>query len=216
MDLGEAFGLDPTDDAPDATGGVEFWILDARRPWNLGNVFGGSPLDTALGETNGIARSRNLEVEFGEIKQNYKPGKGGVIVLDDGDIGEELAKEREAYFKLEQMPEIEDNGRESDYSESDSEGEGSVTSSGNRKRKRGSDAEDDENEEESERPQRRQRSSSVGLSFEQVLTWLTIFAAGFIVLGAGQAWQKRTCVQLNHPKLSKIAIAYSSSTLPPD
>ena len=163
MDLGEAFGLEPTDDAPDATGGVEFWVLDARRPWNLGNIFGGNPSDAALGETDGNARARTLEVEFGEIKQNYKPGRGGVIVFDDGDIGEELEKEREAYFKLEQMPEIEDNGRESDYSESESEGEGSVTSSGNRKRKRGPDGEDSENDEESERPRRRQRSSSVSL-----------------------------------------------------
>ena len=160
VDLGEAFGLEPTDENPDATGGVEFWILDARRPWNLGNVFGGAPPELALEETDGNARARSLGVEFGEIRRNYKPGKGGVIVLDDGDISEELEKEREAYFKLEQMPEIEDDGRESDYSESESDNE-SVTSE-NRKRKRGSDDEDEENDEESERPRRRQRSSSVG------------------------------------------------------
>ena len=159
VDLGDAFGLDTTDDAPDTTGGVEFWILDARRPWNLGNVFGGDPPEATLSETDGNARIRPAGVEFGEIKQSYKPGKGGIIVFDDGDISEELEAEREAFFKLEQMPEIEDNGRESDYSESESEDETSVASDG-RKRKRGSDTEEDENDEE-ERPRRRRRSHSV-------------------------------------------------------
>lgn len=167
VDLGEAFELGITEDAPDATGGVEFWVLDARRPWNLGNVFGGNPPETALGEMDGNARARSSGVEYGEIKSHYRPGRGGIIVFDDGDISEELEAEREAYFKLEQMPELEDDGRESDYSESETESEASE--SGSRKRKRLSDAEDDEND-EVERPRRRKRSSSVCPSAKCVST----------------------------------------------
>ena len=161
IDLAEAFELGSADgEEVDVTGGVEFWVIDARRPWNLGNVFGGTPPEMALDETNGNVRARSSGVEFGEIKSHYKLGRGGIVVFDDGDISEELETQRDAYFKLEQMPEIEDNGRESDYSESETEDEGSDTSSPSRKRKRGMSVEDGENDEDVDRPSRRQRSNS--------------------------------------------------------
>ena len=204
MDLGEAFGLDSTEEVPDPTGGVEFWILDARRPWNLGNVFGGSPPESALDEMNGNARSRSAGVEFGEIKQNYRPGKGGIVVFDDGDISAELEVEREAYFKLEQMPDIEDNGQESDYSESETESE-ATGSPNNKKRKRGSDMEDDENEEETERPRQRQRSSSVSQHIARYSMPLTSSAE--LIFSTSPTSQKRTRLQLYRTKLSSIQVS---------
>lgn len=164
VDLGMVLGLETTEVDQDATGGVEIWVIDARRPWNLGNVFGGAPQDPALTELNGNARAHNPEVSFGQIQQHYKPGRGGIIVFDDGDISEELETEREAYFKLEQLPEVEDDGRESDDSESDTESEsGSSHESVGRqskKRKSWSDAEED-SEDEDARPRQRRRSNSV-------------------------------------------------------
>ena len=167
VDLGSLLGLDSEDEAEDPTGGVEVWVIDARRPWNLGNVFGGRPLDTPLVELNGNVRvngrARMLEVNQGQIQQCYRPGKGGVVVFDDGDISEELVAEREAYFKLEELPVIEDDGQDSDGSDTESEGGGDTeVRSTSRKRKSWSDADDeDESEEEDGRPRQRRRSNSV-------------------------------------------------------
>ena len=164
VDLGAVLGLETEDEDEDedATGGVELWVIDARRPWNLGNVFGGKPPEQALGEVNGNARARLQDVSFGQIQRNYRSGKGGIIVFDDGDIDEHLEKEREAYFKLEQMPLIEDDGEESDHS--DTESEGGDPSDGARagsKRKSSSDADADDSDEENDRPRQRRRSNSV-------------------------------------------------------
>lgn len=41
VDLGAVLGLEATEEDEDSTGGLEVWVIDARRPWNLGNVFGG-------------------------------------------------------------------------------------------------------------------------------------------------------------------------------
>ena len=164
VDLGAILGLEPTEEEPDATGGVEIWVVDARRPWNLGNVFGGEAPDAALDGLNGNTRVHVAEVEFGEIKQNYRPGKGGVVVFDDGDIGEELEVEREAYFKLLDLPPIEDDGQESDDSETESEDDGSdLEGRTSKKRKSWSDA-DEMSEDEGGRPRQRRRSDSVSVA----------------------------------------------------
>lgn len=87
----------------------------------------------------------------------------GIIVFDDGDIGEELEAEREAYFKLEQLPPIDDDGQESDYSESQSDG--SESDDGRkvgRKRKSWSDA-DEEDDEDEDRPRQRRRNNSASV-----------------------------------------------------
>lgn len=162
VDLGAVLGLESAEDDEDPTGGVELWVVDARRPWNLSNVFGGQPQETALGEVNGNARTRAPEVTFGQLQRSYKSGKGGIIVFDDGDIVEQLEKEREAYYKLEQMPPVEDDGEESDDSESDSADEsGGDEPRTGEKRKSWSDEDEDDSENE-ERPPQRRRSNSVG------------------------------------------------------
>ncbi|MCJ1390267.1 hypothetical protein MMC18_003125 [Xylographa bjoerkii] len=164
VDLGAVLGLEATEEDEDATGGVEIWVIDARRPWNLGNVFGGKPPETALGEVNGNARNRAPDVSLGQIQRHYKPGRGGIIVYDDGDINEELSAEKEAYFQLDQLPPIDDDGRDSDGSDTDSESDGGVALSGersNKKRKSSSDAEDNEESvDEDVRPRQRRRSNS--------------------------------------------------------
>jgi cell division control protein 45 len=163
VDLGAILGLEATEEDEDGTGGVEVWVIDARRPWNLGNIFGGKPPDNPLREGNGNSRLKTEDVILGQIQPNYRPGRGGIIVYDDGDIRDELEAERDAYFKLAEMPAIDDDGRESDGSISESDGEDSVTDmKKSRKRKSWSDAEeDDDSDAENERPRQKRRSSSV-------------------------------------------------------
>ena len=156
VDLGAVLGLDLASDGEDNMGAVEVWVLDARRPWNLGNVFGGGPLP------NAVAASTEQGVEKGRIKESYKPGRGGIIVFDDGDIDEELTAEQEAYTALEQMPEVEDDGEESDGTDSASDEEEADDGRSNKKRKSWSDRGDEENEvDENERPWQRRRGNSV-------------------------------------------------------
>ena len=158
VDLSSVLGLDASEDSEDPSGGVEVWIIDARRPWNLGNVFGGNPTDN-IDRLNGDAAQVSLGVEKGRIESNYRPGQGGIIVYDDGDIDEEMLAEREAYCALAQMPEIEDDG-ESDYSSSEDE---TTLGNGNRpSKKRKSDEDDDgDSDFDGERPRQRRRSGSV-------------------------------------------------------
>ncbi|KAL2159407.1 hypothetical protein VTH06DRAFT_2411 [Thermothelomyces fergusii] len=128
-DLGSVLGLESEEgdeggDGPAAFGGVEVWVVDSHRPWNLNNVFGGFPLEP---ETEGNAAAPYAArtpagVKAGRIERAYRPGKGGIVVFDDGDIEEELGKEREAYMALLDMPEVEDDGEdlgESDEDEDD-------------------------------------------------------------------------------------------------
>lgn len=159
--MSSMLGLDDTDDGEDPSGGVEVWIVDAQRPWNLGNVFGGNPADYALQETNENARVRGSGIAKGQIQPTYKPGRGGIIAYDDGDIDEELKTERDAYCALADMPDVEDNG-ESDGSESDSDAPGLTNGSNSKKRKSWEDPdEDDEDSEvENSRPRQRRRSNS--------------------------------------------------------
>ena len=160
VDLSAILGLDD-EDGENPAGGVEVWILDARRPWNLGNVFGGDPADHALQEATGNARLRSSEVEKGKIQPSYRPGRGGIVVYDDGDIDEELAAEREAYCELAKMPDMDDDG-ESDESADDSDVSASLNGIGrSRKRKSGPDRdeEDDDSDIENPRPRQRRRSN---------------------------------------------------------
>lgn len=159
VDLGEQLGLeDGEEDSDGAMGGVECWVLDARRPWNLSNVFGGQPYQQPLAETDGNAARRTPGVDKGCIQRHYRPGKGGIVVFDDGDIADELMTERDAYCALAEMPEIED-GDESE----DEDVEESEPSSPSRKRKSWSDRENEDpfgEDTDDERPRQRRRSNS--------------------------------------------------------
>ncbi len=166
VDLGVVLSLQVEEDAQEGMGEVEVWVVDARRPWNLGNVFGGQDTITSTGHVNGDGPSQVQGVDNGRIQQNYKPGKGGIIVFDDGDIDEELGAEREAYCALLQMPDIEDDGEESDRSEPESDVDGVTNGNGQtKKRKSWSDREDEdgESEDEDHRPRQRRRSNSVSM-----------------------------------------------------
>ncbi|MCJ1259501.1 hypothetical protein MMC24_007339 [Lignoscripta atroalba] len=162
VDLGAVLGLEATDDNEDFFGGVEVWIIDARRPWNLGNVFGGKWLDGGIKETSGNARSKASGVENGRIQQTYRPGQGGIIVYDDGDIDEELATEREAYCSLEQMPTLEDNGDDSDGSDAESDVSSLINGDrSSKKRKSWSDRDEEGDDgENGGRPRQSRRSNS--------------------------------------------------------
>lgn len=165
VDLGELLGLEDAEDSEDAMGGVECWIMDARRPWNLSNVFGGQPSEQPLGETDGNTTRRTIGVEKGCIQRHYRPGKGGIIVFDDGDISDDLLVERDAYCALAGMPEV-DDGEESDNEEI----EDSQPSSPTRKRKSWDRENDGTFGEDSddERPRQRRRSNS-GSSIASVM-----------------------------------------------
>ncbi|KAL9596983.1 MAG: hypothetical protein Q9219_005452 [cf. Caloplaca sp. 3 TL-2023] len=161
VDMSTVLGLDNIVDGTDPAGGVQVWLVDARRPWNLGNVFGGKAEDALL-EIDGNARSKRQDVVDGQIQPSFKPGQGGIIVYDDGDIDHDLTAEREAYVALLNMPDVEDEGEVLDDSDGASEVADSINGgSVSKKRKSWSDREeDDENEEENRPPRRRRRSSS--------------------------------------------------------
>ncbi|KAL8997775.1 MAG: hypothetical protein Q9169_003024 [Polycauliona sp. 2 TL-2023] len=161
IDVSTVLGLDNVSDGDDPSGGVQVWLIDARRPWNLGNVFAGRPED-ALQTINGNARSKAPEVVDGRIQSSYKPGQGGIIVYDDGDIDEEMATERDAFLALLKMPEVEDDGEALDDSDGASESAQSIDGEGHsRKRKSWSDRErEEDDDEENRRPRQRRRSNS--------------------------------------------------------
>ncbi|KAI0014302.1 CDC45-like protein [Xylariaceae sp. FL0662B] len=160
VDLGTILGLE-VEGEESSFNGVEVWVIDSHRPWNLGNVFGGYPLEPA-GDANAGYQARAPEgVSMGCIGRSYRPGKGGIVVLDDGDIQEGLAAERDAYLALVDMPDIEDDGE--DYGDSDSESEnetGHEEPRPGQKRKSWSDRDNESSDEDDERPQRRRRSNS--------------------------------------------------------
>lgn len=163
VDLATVLDLKAADEQEDPSGGVEVWLIDARRPWNLGNVFAGNPAAMMI-DGNAEQDFKDYGIDNGRIQKTYKAGRGGIIAYDDGDIDEELSAEREAYCKLVSMPDVEDDGEDLASSSADSETEESVVEERPvKKRKswsdRGSDA--DGSESEDERPRQRQRSSSV-------------------------------------------------------
>ncbi|TLS28676.1 hypothetical protein PpBr36_01066 [Pyricularia pennisetigena] len=172
VDLGAMLGLEPDEEdaasgGVDAYSGVEVWVIDSHRPWNLGNVFGGHPLEP---ETAGGSRAFSSRappgVSNGRISHAYKPSKGGIIVFDDGDIEETLEKEREAYMSLVDMPDVEDNGEDLEDSDSDSGSENNDDAAeqetpvrAGQKRKSLDDFDDDESGDD-DRPAQRRRSNT--------------------------------------------------------
>lgn len=173
--LADYFGLEPGADNEIGADGVNVWVLDSRRPYNLTNVFGRAcSRPEAL--TDGSEEQLEAEdegVERGRISRSYKPGRGGIIVFDDGDIEEDLDSERNAYFelenmrsKLDKMPDADREGFESD-SESDGSQDGRDPSGPSPGQKRKSwdrgdeDDDDEESDKENARPHQRRRSNNV-------------------------------------------------------
>ena len=161
VDLGPLIGLE-SGDSETPYSGVEVWVIDAHRPWNLGNVYGGCPLEPADDERSSYRSRIPLGISAGQVGRAYKPGKGGIVVFDDGDIQEDLKAQQDAYITLIDMPEVEDDGGELDSSDDGSEdGDGLVPHAG-QKRKSWSDHDDDEDDEdEDSRPRQRRRSNMV-------------------------------------------------------
>ncbi|KAF5645671.1 cell division control 45 [Fusarium sp. NRRL 52700] len=161
VDLGPLLGLEPEgDDQPYS--GVEVWVMDAHRPWNLGNVFGGFPLDPGTEISSSYQSRSPTGVNGGMIESPFKPGKGGIVVFDDGDIVDDMQTERNAYLELMEMPEIDDDGE--DLGDTDDEDDDKNTNDAiqepvraGQKRKSWSDAED---ESDDDRPHQRRRSNS--------------------------------------------------------
>ncbi|KAI9811062.1 MAG: hypothetical protein M1827_005644 [Pycnora praestabilis] len=163
IDLGAVLGLKVEEEGQDNIGGVEIWVIDARRPWNLGNVFGGYAASNVSAVENISLARKDQGVENGRLQQSYKPGKGGIVVFDDGDIEDDLSAERDAYCALEDMPEFGEDRDDSEDSEPESlPGDLSNDDIPTRKRKSWSDREDDDDESENEdrRPRQRRRSNS--------------------------------------------------------
>lgn len=158
VDMEEILGMDVDEDGQGGTGNVEVWIMDARRPWNLANVFG-TPMneDPATGE---FAR-RQQGVDKGKLSQSYQSLRGGIIVFDDGDIEEELQSERAAYCGLEEMPEVGEQD-DLDNDSDDQDEEDPPSGQAPKKRKSWSEAGDSEDDmTDDERPRQRRRSNSV-------------------------------------------------------
>ncbi|KAL1900482.1 DNA replication initiation factor cdc45 [Sporothrix stenoceras] len=186
VDLATFFGLESEEDdiasGELAFGGVEVWVLDAHRPWNLSNVFGGFPLEPA-GDSQSLSVTATPTlsgrvppgVRSGQIERAYKPGKGGLIVFDDGDIEDDLVAERDAYMALADMPEIDDDGRDDlgesseeeheddeEGEEDEEDGERPPPPRAGQKRKSWLDDDEEEAEDDSDddRPRQRRRSNS--------------------------------------------------------
>ncbi|RBQ71966.1 hypothetical protein FVER14953_04147 [Fusarium verticillioides] len=161
VDLGPLLGLEPEgDDQPYS--GVEVWVMDAHRPWNLGNVFGGFPLDPETEVSSSYQSRCPTGVNGGMIESAFKPGKGGIIVFDDGDIVDDMQTERNAYLELMEMPDIDDDGEDlgdTDDEDDDENPHNAIQESvrAGQKRKSWSDAED---ESDDDRPHQRRRSNS--------------------------------------------------------
>lgn len=150
IDLAEFLGWGEDGDEAMGAEKPEIWVIDARRPWNLGNVFSGGGL---------VRGGRHKVGQF-----------GGVKVWDDGDIELELQDEGEAYKRLEEMPDIDDGDSESeeDYDEEDDDelegddtlrlGDGSdEEGTSNQKKRKSSDLVDDSDEDDTEAGARRRR-----------------------------------------------------------
>lgn len=158
VDLEHELGLEVDENGEGGFGGVEIWLMDSRRPWNLTNAFG-SPLfpDPQTGE---LVRTQP-GLDQGRISQAYKPGRGGVVVFDDGDIEEELNAERVAYCSLEEMPELGDVDDAMDEAESETEDHPPVSGQAPKKRKSWSMDDDESDEDDDGPPRQRRRSNSV-------------------------------------------------------
>ncbi|GFP53498.1 cell division control protein 45 homolog [Trichoderma asperellum] len=163
VDLGPLLGLEPEGEESPYSG-VEVWVLDAHRPWNLANVFGGFPLEP-VNQVSSSYKSRSpTGVSGGAIDRAYSSGRGGIVVFDDGDIEGDLMTERDAYLALLDMPDIEgqDNDDDDNSSEDgDEEDDGDFGhESAQTGQKRKSLNEDDSSDDEESRPRQRRRSNS--------------------------------------------------------
>ena len=162
VDLGGLLGIEAEGEDTNY-GGVEVWVIDARRPWNLGNVFAGFPIPPPVEDGGELVVQKPQGVDGGKIQRDYKPGKGGIIVFDDGDIEEELDAERDAYLALVDMPEVDEN-EEDDGGDTESEDDDApADSQSGKKRKSWSDKdeEDESSDDDDDRPRQRRRSNSV-------------------------------------------------------
>ncbi|KAL7949999.1 CDC45 family [Trichoderma barbatum] len=161
VDLGPLLGLEPEGEESPYSG-VEVWVFDAHRPWNLANVFGGFPLEPVNDVSSSYQSRSPTGVAGGAINRSYNSGKGGIVVFDDGDIEGDLMTERDAYLALLNMPDIEEQGDDEGSSEDEDEddhadsGQEELAHAG---QKRKSLNEDDSSDEES-RPRQRRRSNS--------------------------------------------------------
>jgi cell division control protein 45 len=162
VDLGGLLGIEIEGDDT-SYGGVEVWVIDARRPWNLGNIFGGNPILPQIEEDGELVNQKQLGVEGGKIARGYKPGKGGIVVFDDGDIEEELDAERDAYLALVDMPEVEENDEDDEGDTESEDDDAPADSQPGKKRKSWSDRdeEDESSDDDDDRPRQRRRSNSV-------------------------------------------------------
>lgn len=161
-DLGAMLGIDAESEGEGAFGGVEVWVVDAQRQWHLENVFGGAQRDGVLEDGSPGPIKQQPGVDNGKIGRGFKPGKGGIIVFDDGDIEEELGPEREAYFALDEMPAIDERDDEGDSESEEDEDTPMIEARPGQKRKSWSDREDDDSDEDGhDRPRQRRRSNSV-------------------------------------------------------
>lgn len=157
VDLDEILGLDGTaEDGQSSTDmsnhGVEVWVIDSHRPWNLNNVFGAG--FNAGSQETGVQRRRG--VDQGCLMPGYTQGQGGIVVWDDGSIEQELMAERDAFMALKDMPEItEEDVPENEDASSDVD----VPSTPSNKRKATHDDNEDEIDED-DRPWQRRRSNS--------------------------------------------------------
>ncbi|EFY96678.1 CDC45-like protein [Metarhizium robertsii] len=167
VDLGPLLGLEQ-DGAEAPYSGVEVWVIDARRPWNLGNVFGGFPLE-ATSEAESSYQSRTpVGISGGQVERAYKSGKGGIVVFDDGDIEEAMEKERDAYLALVDMPDIDHDQEALGLTDDDDDDEDDDNDDGldpelpraGQKRKSWSDGHEDESTDDEDRPHQRRRSNS--------------------------------------------------------
>jgi len=171
VDLEEVLGLEGSADAEGtsetiADHGVEIWVIDARRPWNLQNVFGFGGLGDAIVDVGEVALKRRKGVELGKVLRTYQPGRGGVVVFDDGDIEKEMSAEAEAFCALQDMPELgEDVDVDQDRSDSEDEDSRSVSGAPNGRKRKTPEADEEsdvgDSAGEDERPRRRRRSNSV-------------------------------------------------------
>lgn len=156
VDLEEVFGLhgqneEGEEDMRDH--GVEVWVIDARRPWNLQNVFGQArDVDASVGKR---------DADQGRLVAGTRTGNGGIIVWDDGDIEAGLAAEREAFIELQKMPEIDDQDLALDDPEEDSGGEEDEPNSSQSRKRKASDEDTDgeDGSDREERPRQRRRSN---------------------------------------------------------
>jgi cell division control protein 45 len=163
VDLGPLLGLETEEDGSPYSG-VEVWIIDAHRPWNLGNVFGGFPLEPAVEGSSSYQSRCPGGVDGGEVGRTYRPGRGGIIVFDDGDIQDDLTAEQESYLALLDMPDVDDDNEDLGYSDDDDDGNNDDAHANPRtgqKRKSWSDERDDESSDDEDRPRQRRRSNSV-------------------------------------------------------